>query len=267
MATREELQEAYSAFRLPIGSDLKTIKKRYKLLVSAWHPDKQGGQVKEEVQQELKEYNHFFNDIFKKHFESEHSDDSDCICQPAQEVPKEPAQEQFQQQENNFYEPTEPVDPEIEARSQRRRWQASACCAVVFLAILAYGFVGSKIKSVMPAPKTETVNLPTVAPVPAYENPPPSWRAPYQSISTPITPSQNQTAPESRQNNDDTRRAITANETKMIMLQQDIDTLKAQIKMANQASAEILYRDLGSKEQELASLRQRTQYLKMGLNQ
>lgn len=268
MATRDELQEAYSAFRLPIGSDWKTIKKRYKLLVKAWHPDKQGGQVKEEVQQELKEYNHFYNDIFKKHFEAEHSDDPDCLCQTPRESPQEPAQEQFQQQESNFYEPTEPVNPEIEARSQRRRWQASACCAVAFLAILAYGFVGSKLKSIVPASKTETVNPPTIAPVPASENPAPSWRAPYQSISTPITsiPAQKSQV-QITQNRDEIQRTITSKESKMMLLQQGIDTLKAQIKMANQSSAGMLYRDLGNKEAEMKILQQDVYYLKMQLNQ
>lgn len=275
MPTREELQEAYLAFRLPVGSDWRAIKKRYKLLVKAWHPDKQGGQVKEEVQQELKEYNHFYNDIFKVHFESEHSDALDCLCQPVHDVQQEAAQEQFQQQENQNYEPLEPVDPEIEARSQRRRWQASACFAVAFLAILAYGFVGGKIKSIMPAPKTETVNPSCVNPVPASQNPSsssPSWRAQYQSISTPITQSQQaqqqpQPQPSAGRNVDDIRRDIVAKEGKMQLLQQSIDTLQSEIKMANQSSAGMLYRDLGAKEAEMKILQQDVYYLKMQLNQ
>lgn len=266
MPTREELQEAYMAFRLPVGVDWKTIKKRYKLLVKAWHPDKQGGQGKEEVEQELKEYNHFYNDVFKIHFESEHSENSECICQPERKAQQEPIEEQFQQENSVYEQPVEEIDPEIELRSQRRRWQASIACILAFIGILAYGFIGSKIKSVLPAQKTETINSqPIPVSTPSINSS--TWRAPYQSISTPITPSQSQAIPASKQNNDDTRRAITVNENKMVMLQQDIDSLKAQIKIANPTSAGILYRDLGGKEQELASLRQRTQYLKMGLTQ
>ncbi len=156
MPTREELQEAYVAFRLPVGTDWKTIKKRYKLLVKAWHPDKQGGQGKEEVEQELKEYNHFYNDIFKIHFEAEHTDSPHCVCQLIKEPTREPEQDNFQQaqnqseQTNDSHEPIEAIDPEGEARSEMRRRQASVRIVVVFIAILAYGFIGSKIRSIMP---------------------------------------------------------------------------------------------------------------------
>lgn len=266
MPTREELQEAYSAFRLPVGSDWKTIKKRYKLLVKAWHPDKQGGQVKEEVQQELKEYNHFYNDIFKPHFESEHSEDSDCICQPNQEVPKEMAQEEIPQGDQT-YEPVEQIDPEIEARSQRRRWQASIACGVVFVAILTYGFIGSKIKSMMPAPKSEPVNSHSL-PAPETPSSSPTWRAPYQSITMPIAPTSTQVLPAVNQYKiDDTRRAIVANENKMQLLQQDVDTLTAQIKMADSKYAGSLYQDLGRKQEQLRLLQQETQNLKYSIGE
>lgn len=269
MPTREELHEAYSAFRLPVGSDWRTIKKRYKLLVKAWHPDKQGAGLKEEVEQELKEYNNFYNDVFKKHFESEHSDGLDCVCRPVRDVRQESVQEQFQEAENQTQdsEPAEQIDPEVEALSQKRRWQASVCCAVAFIAILAYGYVGSKIRSMLPSPKTEPVNSSQVAPpstAPKTEEP--TWRAPYQSVSTPITPLQNPATPiQNTQNTDDAKRSITAKESKMQLLQQEIDTLKAQIKIAQPASAGMLYRDLGSKEAEMRDLQQDIFNLKMQL--
>ena len=270
MPTREELQEAYSAFRLPVGTDWRVIKKRYKLLVKAWHPDKQGGQVKEEVQQELKEYNHFYNDIFKVHFESEHSEELDCVCQPMQEVHEEPVQENPAQENSSFRtQETEPIDPEIEARSQRRRWQASVICAVCFIAILAYGFIGGKIKSILPTPKIEeksTASVNSQASPAATSSP--EWRAPYQSVSTPITQSQGvQPQPSSLRNADDIRRDIVAKESKMQLLQQSIDTLKAEIKMANKSTAGMFYRDLGAKEAEMKILQQDVYYLKMQLNQ
>ncbi len=260
MPTREELQDAYSAFRLPVGSDWRTIKKRYKLLVKAWHPDKQGGGVKEEVEQELKEYNNFYNDVFKKHFESEHSDGLDCVCQPVQDVRQESAQEQFQEAENQtqYSESAEQIDPEVEALSQKRRWQAAGLCAIVFIAILAYGFIGSKIKSIVPVQKAVVQNVQSEQ---SSTHPPTAndkdWRAPYQSISTPITQQQLQLRPsQTNRNTDEIRREIVSKETKIQMLQQDIDTLKAQIKVAQPATAGMLYRDLGSKEAEIQSLRQ-----------
>ncbi|MBP7863788.1 J domain-containing protein [bacterium] len=274
MPTREEIQEAYMAFRLPAGTDWKTIKKRYKLLVKAWHPDKQGGQGKEEVEQELKEYNHFYNDIFRVHFESEHQEDSSCLCQPAQEH-KEKEQESFIYEESSSDsspEVSSPIDPVLEARSQKRRWHASICCAVVFVIILAYGFIASKIKSVLPAPKSQSANtMPSSEPanfsVPAASGSS-NWRAPYQSISTPITRSQaSEPSAHNDQNIDDIKRSIVAKETKMQLLQQGIDTLKAQIKMAHAETAGILYRDLGSKEAEMRILQQDVYYLKMQMNQ
>lgn len=270
MPTREELQEAYAAFRLPVGSDWRTIKKRYKLLVKAWHPDKQGAGVKEEVEQELKEYNNFYNDVFKKHFESEHSDGLDCVCQPVQGVRQESAQEQFQEAENQTQystEPIEQIDPEVEALSQKRRWQVSGLCAVAFIAILAYGYVGSKIRSMLPVPKTEPKNSLQAAPPNTTPKPEePAWRAPYQSVSTPITPLQNPATPnQNTKNTDDAKRSITAKESKMQLLQQDIDTLKAQIKIAQPASAGTLYRDLGSKEALMNSLQQEVNYLKQSV--
>lgn len=265
MPTREEIQEAYVAFRLPVGTDWKTIKKRYKLLVKAWHPDKQGGQGKEEVEQELKEYNHFYNDIFKLHFESEHTDNLYCICQLIEDRPREPEQDNFQQaqnqseQPNDSHEPIEVIDPEAEAKSEMRRRQASVLIAVVFIAILAYGFIGSKIKSIMPAPVS--------SPSPAINNK--DRRAPYQSISAPII--QQQTQPQAAQfiqNTDDIKREIVSKETKIQMLQQGVDTLKAQIKVAQPATAGMLYRELGSKEAEIQTLKQDVFYLrqKMGQN-
>ncbi|MDX2105600.1 MAG: J domain-containing protein [Candidatus Melainabacteria bacterium] len=275
MPTREELQEAYAAFRLPVGSDWRAIKKRYKLLVKAWHPDKQGGQVKEEVEQELKEYNNYYNDVFKKHFESEHSDDQNCICQPVLDVHNESAQENFQEPENQSQysaEPAEQVDPEIEARSLLRRWHASVCCAVVFVAILAYGYVGSKIRSMLPTLKSETGNSVQVTPAstaPRTEEP--AWRAPYQSVSTPITPTSTEVVPPVppvyQTKIDDTRRAIVANESKMQLLQQDVDTLNAQIKMADQKSAGSLYQELGRKEEQLRLLQQATYNLKHSIGE
>ena len=275
MPSRVELQEAYAAFRLPIGSDWRAIKKRYKLLVKAWHPDKQGGQGKEEVEQELKEYNHFYNDVFKVHFESEHLEDQDCACQPVQEEQKERTQEEFQHENSSFQSEQEPepesnpIDPEIEARSQKRRWQASVCCAVTFVAILAYGFIGGKIKSMLPAAKTESVNsipAPSAIAVPSEGSP--TWRAPYQSVSTPITRTQVQTAPNlNTQEQDDMKRSVVAKETKMQLLQQNIVTLKAQIKIARPETAGLLYRDLGSKEAEMKGLQQDVYYLKQGIGQ
>lgn len=260
MPTREELNEAYSAFRLPVGSDWRSIKKRYKLLVKAWHPDKQGGGVKEEVEQELKEYNNYYNDVFKRHFESEHSDGLDCVCQPVQDVRQESAQEQFQEAENQtqYSEPAEQIDPEVEALSQKRRWQASGLCAIVFIAILAYGFIGSKIKSIVPVQKAAVQNMQSeqssTAPPAANDK---DWRAPYQSISTPITQQQLQSRPsQTIRNTDEIRREIVSKETKIQMLQQGIDTLKAQIKVAQPASAGMLYQELGNKEAQMRDLQQ-----------
>ncbi len=272
MPTREEIQEAYMAFRLPAGTDWKTIKKRYKLLVKAWHPDKQGGQGKEEVEQELKEYNHFYNDIFRVHFESEHQEDSNCLCQPAQEQ-KEKEQESFIYEESSSDsspEVSNPIDPVFEARSQKRRWHASVCCAVMFVIILAYGFIGSKIKSVLPAPKSQSVNTiplnnPNNISVPTTSSSP-DWRAPYQSITAPITKSVPQAVEVSgTRNTDDIRRSIESKESKMQLLKQSIDTLNAQIKIAQPASAGMLYRDLGNKEAEMRELQQDVYTLKMQL--
>ena len=114
----------------------------------------------------------------------------------------------------------------------------------------------------MPAP----ASTPAPAPVPAMNNK--DWRAPYQSISAPLT--QQQMKPQAAQfiqNTDDIKREIVSKETKMQTLQQGVDTLKAQIKFAQPATAGMLYRDLGSKEAEIQSLRQDVFYLRQKIGQ
>ncbi len=265
MPSKEELKEAYLAFRLPVGSDWRTIKKRYKLLVKAWHPDKQGGEVKEEVEQELKEYNHFYNDVFKVHFDSEHADEPGCVCQPTEEVHEEhiASEEPVYQSEQSDSTEQEFVDPEVEALSQKRRWQASGLCALVFIAILAYGFIGSKIKSILPVPSANvpvnsiTPSTPSSSSTSQSSSNPPAWRAQYQSITGPITKTQSTSLQvPSDGNADDVRRRIVEKQSRMQLLQQSIETLKAQIKIAQPASAGMLYRDLGSKEAEMRNLQQ-----------
>ena len=67
------------------------------------------------------------------------------------------------------------------------------------------------------------------------------------------------------QNTDDMRRSIVAKESKMQLLKQSIDTLNAQIKVAQPASAGMLYRELGNKEAEMRELQQDVYTLKMQL--
>lgn len=277
MPSKEELKEAYLAFRLPVGSDWRTIKKRYKLLVKAWHPDKQGGEVKEEVEQELKEYNHFYNDVFKVHFDSEHADEPGCVCQPTEEVHEEhiASEEPVYQNEQSDSTEQELVDPEVEALSQKRRWEASGLCAVVFITILAYGFIGSKIKSILPVPSSNvpinsitpsTPSSSSTSQSSSTTSSPPAWRAQYQSITGPITKTQSPAVQvPSDKNADDVRRRIVEKQSRMQLLQQSIDTLKAQIKIAQPASAGMLYRDLGSKEAEMRNLQQDVYNLEMQL--
>ena len=272
MATQDQLHEAYAAFRIPIGSSWETIKKRYKVLVKIWHPDRQGESLQGEAEQELKEINHFYQDVFKPHFEGgEHRDDRYCICQT---VPSSQAKKESEPEQPQYEEPPPEPEPAPEAKpepepefdskfvwqpnfdskfeeaaktkpvlSNRQRDAALACCVAFAGLCFCSVFINST--------KHAFANL--------------SFSAPLQTQLTPNTqiipapqksyaPALNSVGAVS----DDTRRAITYNETKIDATKRDIETLQAQIKWANKESSNQLFRELGVKEEELRQLQTRT---------
>ena len=272
MATQDQLHEAYAAFRIPIGSSWEIIKKRYKVLVKIWHPDRQGESLQGEAEQELKEINHFYQDVFKPHFEGgEHRDDRYCICQT---VPSSQAKKESEPEQPQYEEPPPEPEPAPEAKpepepefdskfvwqpnfdskfeeaaktkpvlSNRQRDAALACCVAFAGLCFCSVFINST--------KHAFANL--------------SFSAPLQTQLTPNTqiipapqksyaPALNSVGAVS----DDTRRAITYNETKIDATKRDIETLQAQIKWANKESSNQLFRELGVKEEELRQLQTRT---------
>jgi curved DNA-binding protein CbpA len=78
-----KVHAAYQKLGAHPGADFESMKRRYKVLVLVWHPDRMttdaGRQIAEE---ELKQINNAFECI-KKHFESGHSQGPGCECQPA----------------------------------------------------------------------------------------------------------------------------------------------------------------------------------------
>lgn len=79
-----KIHAAYQKLGLHPGDDFDLTKRRYKMLVLVWHPDRmttdEGRKLAEE---ELKNINNAF-DCLKKHFESAHLQGPACECQPAQ---------------------------------------------------------------------------------------------------------------------------------------------------------------------------------------
>ena len=274
MATQDQLHEAYAAFRIPIGSSWEIIKKRYKVLVKIWHPDRQGESLQGEAEQELKEINHFYQDVFKPHFEGgEHRDDRYCICQtvpssqakkesePEPEQPKceepppepEPASEakpepgpEFDSKfvwQPNFESKFEEAAKTKPVLSNRQR-DAALACGVVFAGLCFCSvFINStkhtfeNLFTSTPAQKQITTNT-QIKPAPQI-----SYAPEVSSV---------------RAISDDTKRAITYNETKIDAIKRDIETLQAQIKWASKESSNQLFRELGVKEEELRQLQART---------
>lgn len=78
-----KIHAAYQKLGAHPGTEFDVIKRRYKMLVMVWHPDRlttpEGKKVAEE---EIKSINNAF-DCIKKHFESGHQQGPACECQPA----------------------------------------------------------------------------------------------------------------------------------------------------------------------------------------
>lgn len=75
-----EIHKALAVFQLEPGSSRDAIQRRYKRLTKVWHPDRfQADEDKREAEEELKKINNA-NDVFKKHFETEHKA-TGCECQ------------------------------------------------------------------------------------------------------------------------------------------------------------------------------------------
>jgi len=264
MATQEKLHEAYAAFRIPIGSSWDVIKKRYKVLVRVWHPDRQGESIQSDAERELKEINHFYQDVFKPHFEGgEHQDNRYCFCQT---VPPSQRKKKPEPQEETISTPPPPPKPEPEFES-KFVWEpnfesefksavkekyvsrftqkdAAVACLVVFLGLSSFSaFVNFTKKSF--AKSTDQV---------AYVAP----QSQTAQTSQPVLP------PPINQISDDAKRAIVINETKMDAIKREIETLQVQIKFATKESSGQLFRELGVKEEELRQLQMRTYELKHG---
>lgn len=271
MVSQVQLHEAYAAFRIPVGSSWDVIKRRYKVLVKVWHPDRQGEAVQGDAEQELKEINHFYQDIFKPHFEGgEHREDRYCICQS---VPSSQSAQQTQQ-ETEFVAPSETVFrtendlQEEDLVSLKRRKHAAIACVVAFAGLCVFSVFTNSIRSGFSNFKTslsvkesaaESVPSSRAQPFIAAQSAPNTFAAGYvppvkNGVSENTTP----------QISDDARRAIAANLGKMELIKQDIETRKAQINWASKESSGQLYRELGIKEEELRQLQARTEQLRHG---
>jgi hypothetical protein len=277
MATQEQLHEAYLAFRIPVGSSWEVIKKRYKVLVRIWHPDRQGESLQGDAEQELKEINHFYQDVFKPHFEGgEHREDRYCLCQsvPSSQAKPEPEEPRFkepppepapapktepkpepEQQQKSKAEPE--TEPEIHttftwrepatAKKQvvvNKQRDAAVACGLAFVGLCFCSFFINSAKhtfanlfSSAPAQRQITTNT-QISPAPQISYSPPASNV--HAIS------------------DDTKRAIAYNKTRIDAIKRDIETLQAQIKWANKESSGQLFRELGVKEEELRQVQART---------
>ncbi|MBP7864131.1 hypothetical protein KA183_20770 [bacterium] len=273
MATQEQLHEAYLAFRIPVGSSWEVIKKRYKVLVRIWHPDRQGESLQGDAEQELKEINHFYQDVFKPHFEGgEHREDRYCLCQsvPSSQAKSEPEEPQFkepppepapapktepEQQQKSKAEPE--TEPEIHttftwrepatAKKQvvvNKQRDAAVACGLAFVGLCFCSFFINSAKhtfanlfSSAQAQRQIATNT-QISPAPQIS---------YAPVVSSV-----------RAISDDTKRAITYNKTKIDAIKRDIETVQAQIKWAKKESSGQLYRELGVKEEELRQLQART---------
>ncbi|MBP7864272.1 hypothetical protein KA183_21475 [bacterium] len=277
MATQEQLHEAYSAFRIPVGSSWEVIKKRYKVLVRIWHPDRQGESLQGDAEQELKEINHFYQDVFKPHFEGgEHREDRYCLCQsvPSSQAKSEPEEPQFKEpppepapapktepkpepepQQKPKAEPE--TEPEIHttftwrepatAKKQvfvNKQRDAAVACGLAFVGLC---FCSVFINSAKHTFATLFSSAPAQRQIATNTQISPAPQISYAPVVNSV-----------RVISDDTKRAITYNKTRIDAIKRDIETVQAQIKWANKESSGQLFRELGVKEEELRQLQART---------
>jgi hypothetical protein len=82
MTEDEKLAKAYAVLGIDGGSTLETINLRWKRLAMVWHSDRfptEDG--KAYADEELKKINNS-RDVLKKHFATDHSENSQCACKP-----------------------------------------------------------------------------------------------------------------------------------------------------------------------------------------
>lgn len=82
MTEEETLAKAYAVLGIDGGSTLETINLRWKRLAMVWHSDRfptEDG--KAYADEELKKINNA-RDVLKKHFATDHSENSQCACKP-----------------------------------------------------------------------------------------------------------------------------------------------------------------------------------------
>lgn len=178
-----DIHKAFALFHLEPGATRDAIKRRYHRLTKVWHPDRfETEGDKREAEEELKKINNA-NDIFKKHFESEHRD-SGCVCQepastakaeqrthgpgPGQHTRPDPEAEARRRDEQRKHktaadeatrkaseqqQPAEPQSSFTTAQSQQEnlkwnkiRWQVAAGEAALFIALCIFGNFGYGVK-------------------------------------------------------------------------------------------------------------------------
>jgi len=82
MTVDEKLAKAYAVLGIDGGSTLETINPRWKRLAMVWHSDRfptEDG--KTYADEELKKINNA-RDVLKKHFATDHTENSQCDCKP-----------------------------------------------------------------------------------------------------------------------------------------------------------------------------------------
>lgn len=181
-----EIHKALAVFQLEPGVSREVIQRRYKRLSKVWHPDRfQSEDDKREAEEELKKINNA-NDVFKKHFEGEHSA-TGCECQTpaasstasdqrthgpgpgpqkktddpeaearrrdeerrrkaAAEEAARRATEQPQQQTTTKSQYQEAQRQQEELKSDRIRWQIAAAETALFIGLCIFGNLGYGIK-------------------------------------------------------------------------------------------------------------------------
>lgn len=76
------LHRAFQVLGLEPGTAFPQVKKRYRRLVVVWHPDRMNNEeARREAEEELKKINNAFDNL-KKHFDSQHTIEPGCSCQP-----------------------------------------------------------------------------------------------------------------------------------------------------------------------------------------
>jgi curved DNA-binding protein CbpA len=156
------LETAYGILGLPLGTSIDTVRLRYKRLAMVWHPDRlHNNPAKNDAEVEMAKINGA-KELLEAHFKDEHSEEKVCQCKAKTDddaqtndgkgqrrARRSSEDDEAEQQRKAAAQAQAQAEWEAKLReSETKRWDLSKKAGLVFLALFAFSFVITTIKSI-----------------------------------------------------------------------------------------------------------------------